>query len=70
MTNGEFSDWCYDVTRTPAYILELTLGRDADDNFYGFEFPDDEGMVQTVFEDNLEFALDQFKGIEENLENE
>ena len=42
---------------SPAYTVELTPGIDNDGNLYGFEFPDDEGMVQTVFEDNLEFAL-------------
>jgi hypothetical protein len=50
ITNGDFTDWCYDVAGIPAYTVELT-------DEYGFEFPDDEGMVQTVFEDNLEFAL-------------
>lgn len=57
ITNGNFTDWCYDVAGIPAHRVELTYGYDADDNYYGFEFPDDEGMVQTVFEDNLEFAL-------------
>ena len=50
IANGEFTDWCYDVAGILAYTVELTDG-------YGFEFPDDENMVQTVFEDNLEFAL-------------
>jgi len=48
--NGEFTDWCYYKKGIPAYVVELT------DN-YDFRFPDNEGMVQTVFEDNLEFAL-------------
>lgn len=56
-TNGEFTDWAYDGARVPAQTVELTLGYDADGNYYGFEFPDDEEMVQQVFEDNLEFAL-------------
>lgn len=55
--NGDFVDWCYNNARIPAYTVELTFGEDADGNYYGFEFPDDEEMVQTVFEDNLEFAL-------------
>ena len=50
IANGEFTDWCYDVAGILAYTVELTDG-------YGFEFPDDEEMVQTVFEDNLKFAL-------------
>ena len=48
--NGEFTDWCYYKLGIPAHTVELT-----DD--YDFRFPDDELMVQTVFEDNLEFAL-------------
>jgi len=48
--NGEFTDWCYYKLGIPAHTVELT-----DD--YDFRFPDDEVMVQTVFEDNLEFAL-------------
>jgi hypothetical protein len=50
VTNGDFEDWAYTEARVPTYVVELTLG-------YGFEFPDDEALVQTVFEDNLEFAL-------------
>jgi hypothetical protein len=58
ITNGEFTDWSYGDLGIPSYTIELTFGSDLDgSNFYGFEFPDDEGMVQTVFEDNLEFAL-------------
>lgn len=57
ITNGEFTDWTYSKRGIPAYTVELTLGQDSDGNIYGFEFPDDEGMVQTVFQDNLEFAL-------------
>jgi len=49
-TNGEFTDWAYGELGIPAYTVELT-------DFFGFTFPDDEDMVQTVFEDNLEFAL-------------
>ncbi|OZG72311.1 carboxypeptidase [Hahella sp. CCB-MM4] len=56
-TNGEFTDYTYGVLGIPSYTVELTPGEDKEGNFYGFEFPDDEGMVQTVFEDNLEFAL-------------
>ena len=56
-TNGEFTDWVYDGLGIPAYTVELTAGEDADGNFYGFEFPDDKTMLETVFNDNLEFAL-------------
>ncbi len=50
IVNGDFTDWAYDGAGVPSYTVELT-------DTYGFEFPDDEAKVQTVFEDNLEFAL-------------
>ncbi|MEJ2558779.1 MAG: M14 family metallopeptidase [Anaerolineae bacterium] len=50
ITNGDFTDWAYYDLGIPAQTVELTDG-------FGFTFPDDEGMVQTVFNDNLEFAL-------------
>lgn len=56
-TNGDFTDWTYTEAGIPSYVVELTPGQDSEGNVYGFEFPDDEQMVQTVFEDNLEFAL-------------
>ncbi|MDJ0782304.1 MAG: M14 family zinc carboxypeptidase [Desulfosarcinaceae bacterium] len=59
-TNGDYTDWSYAVARVPSHTVELTYGyHDPEDDasYYGFEFPDDEGMVQTVFEDNLPFAL-------------
>jgi hypothetical protein len=48
--NGSFTDWCYGIAGVPAYRVLLSSD-------YDFLFPDDEAMVQTVFEDNLEFAL-------------
>lgn len=56
-TNGDFTDWCYEKAGVPSYVVELTFGEDAEGNYYGFEFPDDERMVQAMFEDNLNFAL-------------
>lgn len=59
-TNGDFTDWTYGAAGIPSYTVELTYGYHdpADESsYYGFEFPDDEAMVQKVFEDNLEFAL-------------
>jgi hypothetical protein len=50
ITNGDFTDWAYYDLGIPAQTVELTDG-------YDFRFPDDEDMVQTVFYDNLEFAL-------------
>jgi hypothetical protein len=57
ITNGDFTDWSYLVADVPSHTVEVTLGEDAEGNFYGFELPDDEDLVQTVFQDNLEFAL-------------
>ncbi len=59
-TNGDFTDWTYGEADIPSYTVELTQGYSVpgdDSTFYGFEFPDDEAMVQQVFEDNLEFAF-------------
>jgi len=49
-TNGDFNDWSYNELGIPSYTVEVT-------DEYDFRFPDDEAMVQTVFNDNLEFAL-------------
>ncbi|MEJ2641120.1 MAG: M14 family metallopeptidase [Desulfosarcinaceae bacterium] len=59
-TNGDYTDWAYSAARVPSHTVELTYGYtdpDDDDTYYGFEFPDDEAMVQRVFKDNLAFAL-------------
>lgn len=58
-TNGDFTDWAA-AQGTLAFTLELTSGclRDCLDGWYGFEFPDDEALVEQVFQDNLPFALD------------
>ena len=50
ITNGDFTDWSYYQAGVPSHTLEFTDG-------YDFRFPDDEAMVQTVFEDSLEFVL-------------
>jgi hypothetical protein len=50
-TNGEFTDWAHGEQGVLAWTPELeSLGE-------GFEFPDDEDLVQAEFERNLEFAL-------------
>ena len=49
-TNGDFTDWAYYELGIPAQTVELTDG-------YDFRFPDDEAMLQQVFQDNLDFAL-------------
>jgi len=50
ITNGDFTDWSYGTLGIPSHTIEFTDG-------YDFRFPDDEVMVQTVFEDSLEFVL-------------
>jgi hypothetical protein len=50
ITNGDFTDWTYGSLGIPSHLVEFTRG-------YDFRFPDDDDMVQTVFEDSLEFAL-------------
>ncbi|NNG01984.1 MAG: zinc carboxypeptidase, partial [Desulfobacteraceae bacterium] len=50
ITNGDFTDWSYAAAGVPSHTVEFTDG-------YDFRFPDDEAMVQTVFDDSLEFAL-------------
>jgi len=50
ITNGDFTDWTYGSMRIPSHTVEFTTG-------YDFRFPDDDGKVQTVFEDSLEFVL-------------
>lgn len=57
VVNGNFTDWHYGTARIPGFLIELTAGVDTEGQFYGFEFPDDEALLQSVFEDNLEFAL-------------
>jgi len=57
VSNGDYVNWCYNEAGILAFCVELTNGFDGYGNFYGFEFPDDEVMMQTVFEDNLPFAL-------------
>ena len=58
-TNGEYTDWAYRAHRTIAFTTELTSGCCTPDSnlYYGFVFPDDSGLVNRVFHDNLPFAL-------------
>ncbi|MGH2653412.1 MAG: M14 family zinc carboxypeptidase [Actinomycetota bacterium] len=50
-TNGEFTDWAHGEAGVLAWTPEL------ESHGQGFEFPDDEALVQAEFERNLEFAL-------------
>ena len=56
-TNGEYTDWASATYGTVSINPELTSGY-GPSGYYGFEFPDDETLLQQLFTDNLPFALD------------
>ncbi|MGH7569936.1 MAG: M14 family zinc carboxypeptidase [Gemmatimonadales bacterium] len=58
-TNGEYTDWAYRRHGTIAFTPELTSGccTPVSNLYYDFRFPDDSGMVERVFRDNLPFAV-------------
>ena len=58
-TNGEYVDWAYRAHGTIAFTPELTSGCCTADSgfYYDFRFPDDSGLVEQVFRDNLPFAV-------------
>ncbi|MHB1069951.1 MAG: M14 family metallopeptidase [Gemmatimonadaceae bacterium] len=56
-TNGEYTDWASATFGTVSINPELTSGY-GPSGYYGFEFPDDETLLQQLFTDNLPFALD------------
>jgi hypothetical protein len=56
-TNGEYTDWASATFGTISISPELTSGYNTS-GYYGFEFPDDDALLQAMFNDNLPFALD------------
>jgi hypothetical protein len=56
-TNGDYNDFAADRFGTLSFTPELTSGFEGA-AYYGFEFPEDEARLRTLFEDNLPFALD------------
>jgi hypothetical protein len=57
-TNGEFTDWAHGEAGVLAWTPELSQGCEPDpDCDFGFEFPDDEALIQAEFERNLDFAV-------------
>ena len=56
-TNGEYTDFASERFGTLAFTPEISSGFEGA-QYYGFEFPEDESRLQTLFEDNLPFALD------------
>ncbi|MEK6612331.1 MAG: M14 family metallopeptidase [Gemmatimonadota bacterium] len=56
-TNGEYTDWASSTFGTVSINPELSSGYGTA-GYYGFEFPDDDTLLQQLFTDNLPFALD------------
>jgi hypothetical protein len=56
-TNGEYTDWASATYGTVSINPELTSGY-GPAGYYGFQFPDDETLLQQLFTENLPFALD------------
>ncbi len=56
-TNGEYTDWASATFGTISISPEVSSGY-GPSGYYGFEFPDDETLLQQLFTDNLPFALD------------
>lgn len=56
-TNGEYTDFAANRFGTLAFTTELTSGYTGA-SYYGFEFADDAARLNTVFQDNVPFALD------------
>jgi len=57
-TNGDYDEWAYRELGTLAFTEEITPGCCLPGGgYYGFEFPDDDMLLDRVFRDNLPFAL-------------
>ena len=56
-TNGEYTDWAHGERGALSWTPELSEGCEG----CGFEFPDDEALIQEEFEKNLQFAVNVAK---------
>jgi len=57
-TNGDYDEWAYHELGTLAFTAEITAGCCLPGGgYYGFEYPDDDMLLDRVFRDNLPFAL-------------
>ncbi len=56
-TNGEFTEFAATRFGALTFTMEISSGY-GPLGFYGFEFPDDEQLLERLFQDNLPFALD------------
>ena len=56
ITNGDFTDWAYNIKGSLSFTPEGTEAEDPDVS--GFEYPDSEQQIQQEFRRHLPFALD------------
>ena len=66
ITNGDFTDWAYNIKGTLSYTPEGTQAEDP--NVTGFEYPDSEQQIQQEFRRHLPFALDLAKSADDPSE--
>jgi murein tripeptide amidase MpaA len=66
ITNGDFTDWAYNVKGTLSYTPEGTQAEDP--TVTGFEYPDSEQQIQQEFRRHLPFVLDLAKSADDPSE--
>ena len=66
ITNGDFTDWAYNIKGTLSFTPEGTQAEDP--NVTGFEYPDSEQQIQQEFRRHLPFALDLAKSADDPSE--
>ena len=66
ITNGDFTDWAYNVKGVLSYTPEGTQAEDP--NVTGFEYPDSEQQIQQEFRRHLPFVLDLAKSADDPSE--
>lgn len=65
-TNGEYGDWASTAYGAISFTPEISSGYEFG-SYYGFEFFDDDARLQTLFLDNLPFALDVIESARDPL---
>ncbi|HVF78265.1 MAG TPA: M14 family metallopeptidase [Solirubrobacteraceae bacterium] len=63
ITNGDFTDWAYNVKNALSFTPEGTAAEDP--NLTGFEYPDSELQIEQEFDRHLSFALDLAKSADQ-----
>jgi len=66
ITNGDFTDWAYNIKGVLSYTPEGTQAEDP--NLTGFEYPDSPQQIKEEFERHLPFALDLAKSADDPSE--